>query len=69
MKHALVTVVLMVIFSYVIKRTSLGRAMRACEQHLNAARLMGIDINRIFRLTCAIGAALAAAAGSAGPAA
>jgi branched-chain amino acid transport system permease protein len=38
--------------------------MRACEQHLNAARLMGIDINRIFRLTCAIGAALAAAAGT-----
>jgi branched-chain amino acid transport system permease protein len=59
-----VTVVLMVIFSYVIKRTSLGRAMRACEQNLNAARLMGIDINRIFRLTCAIGAALAAAAGT-----
>lgn len=38
--------------------------MRACEQNLNAARLMGIDINRTFRLTCAIGAALAAAAGT-----
>jgi branched-chain amino acid transport system permease protein len=54
----------MVIFSYVIKRTSLGKAMRACEQNLNAARLIGIDINRTFRLTCAIGAALAAAAGT-----
>ena len=60
----IVTVILMVIFSYVIKRTSLGKAMRACEQNLNAARLMGIDINRTFRLTCAIGAALAAAAGT-----
>jgi branched-chain amino acid transport system permease protein len=59
-----VAVVLVTAFSYVIKRTTLGKAMRACEQNLDAARLMGIDVNRIFRITCAIGAALAAAAGT-----
>jgi branched-chain amino acid transport system permease protein len=59
-----ITVVLMMLFSYVIRYTTLGKAMRACEQNLNAARLMGIDVNKIFRVTCAVGAALAAAAGT-----
>lgn len=58
-----VTVILVVVFSYLIKATTLGKAMRACQQNLNAARLMGIDIDNVFRMTCAIGAALAAAAG------
>lgn len=59
-----VTIVLVALFTYLIKYTELGKAMRACEQNLSAARLMGININRIFQLTCAIGAALAAAAGT-----
>ncbi|MCX7780321.1 MAG: branched-chain amino acid ABC transporter permease [Negativicutes bacterium] len=58
-----ITVVLIALLNYLIKYTELGKAMRACEQNPDAARLMGIDINRISLVTCAIGAALAAAAG------
>jgi branched-chain amino acid transport system permease protein len=60
----LTTVALIAILSYVIKYTAIGKAMRACEQNPTAARLMGIDINRVSIITCAIGSALAAAAGT-----
>jgi len=59
-----VSIVLIAGLSYVIKYTTIGKAMRACEQNPVAARLMGIDINRIGAITCAVGAALAAAAGT-----
>lgn len=59
-----VTVVLIALLNYMIKFTTIGKAMRACEQNKDAARLMGIDINRISLFTCAVGAALAAAAGT-----
>lgn len=57
-------IVLIALFTYIIKYTTIGKAMRACEQNPDAARLMGIDINRVAVVTCAIGAALAAAAGT-----
>ncbi len=60
----LTTVALIALLSYIIKYTAIGKAMRACEQNSTAARLMGIDINRVSIITCAIGAALAAAAGT-----
>ena len=59
-----VTLVLIALLNYIIKYTTVGKAMRACEQNRDAAKLMGIDINRISLITCAIGAALAAAAGT-----
>lgn len=59
-----ISIVLIIGLNYLIKYTSIGKAMRACEQNPDAARLMGIDINRISLITCAIGAALAAAAGT-----
>jgi len=46
-----------------IKRTRLGRAMRATAQAQDIAGLMGININTIISLTFMIGAALAAIAG------
>jgi branched-chain amino acid transport system permease protein len=58
-----VTTVLMVIFTYVIARTSLGRAQRACEQDQRMAALLGINVNRVISLTFVMGAALAAVAG------
>jgi len=58
-----ITLALIAGFSYFIKRTTIGKAMRACEQNPDAARLMGISINKISLITCAIGSALAAAAG------
>ena len=57
------TVVLMAIFSWLVARTRLGRDMRACEQDLKMASLLGVDVNRTIALTFVIGAALAAVAG------
>jgi branched-chain amino acid transport system permease protein len=57
------TVVLMALFSWVVARTRLGRDMRACEQDLKMASLIGVDIDRTISLTFVIGSALAAVAG------
>jgi branched-chain amino acid transport system permease protein len=46
-----------------VQRTWTGRAMRAVSMNLDAARLMGIDVNRTIRATFAIGSGLAAAGG------
>jgi branched-chain amino acid transport system permease protein len=57
------TFVLMAVFSWIIANTRLGRNMRACEQDLKMAALVGIDVDRTISLTFVIGAALAAVAG------
>ncbi|SDF56081.1 branched-chain amino acid ABC transporter permease [Sporolituus thermophilus] len=59
-----ITIGLIIVFNYIIQKTTIGKAMRACEQNQDAAKLMGININNISLITCAIGAALAAAAGT-----
>ena len=59
----LVTLVLMVAFSWLVAKTRLGRDMRACEQDLKMASLLGVNIDRTISLTFVIGAALAAVAG------
>ena len=59
----LLTVVLMVAFSYLISRTALGRAQRACQQDLLMAGLCGVNVDRTISLTFVMGAALAAVAG------
>ena len=58
-----VTVVLMAVFSWIIAKTSLGRAQRACEQDRVMAALCGVNVDRTISLTFVIGAALAAVAG------
>jgi branched-chain amino acid transport system permease protein len=57
------TFVLMAGFSWLVARTRLGRDMRACEQDLKMASLLGVDIDRTISLTFVIGAALASVAG------
>jgi branched-chain amino acid transport system permease protein len=59
-----VTAVLLGVFWYLVQRTSLGRAQRACEQDRKMAALLGIDVDRTISLTFVIGAALAAVAGT-----
>jgi branched-chain amino acid transport system permease protein len=59
----LTTLALMVAFSWLVGRTRLGRDMRACEQDLKMASLLGVNIDRTISLTFVIGAALAAVAG------
>jgi branched-chain amino acid transport system permease protein len=58
-----VTAVLLAAFWYVVQRTSLGRAQRACEQDRRMAALLGVDVDRTISLTFVMGAALAAVAG------
>ncbi len=57
------TVALMAIFSWIIAKTPLGRAQRACEQDRVMASLLGVNVDRTISLTFVIGAALAAVAG------
>ena len=57
------TAVLLSGFWYLVQKTPLGRAQRACEQDRRMASLLGIDVDRTISLTFVIGAALAAVAG------
>ena len=59
-----VTAVLLIAFWYVVSRTALGRAQRACEQDQKMAALLGIDVDRTISITFVIAAALAAVAGT-----
>ncbi len=65
MQIAIIVTTLLVlgVFTWLVTRTPLGRAMRACEQDLKMAGLLGIDTDRTISLTFVIGAALAAVAG------
>src|SRR3954471_13130803 len=58
-----VAIALMVGLNAFIQRTWTGKAMRAVSTNMDAARLMGIDTDRIIRATFAVGSALAAAGG------
>ncbi len=60
---AVMTVLLMALFTWIITKTSLGRQQRACEQDQTMAALVGVNIDRTISLTFVMGAALAAVAG------
>lgn len=60
----LVVIGILIAFFVLLKKTKVGRAMRATSQSREAAMLMGIDVNRIYTVSFGIGAALAAAAGA-----
>jgi branched-chain amino acid transport system permease protein len=56
-------IILLVLLSLFVTRTDLGLSMRAAAEDLPAARLMGIDTNRVIATAFAIGSGLAAVAG------
>jgi branched-chain amino acid transport system permease protein len=60
----LVTAVLLACFWYLVTKTRLGRAQRACEQDQKMAALVGVDVDRTISMTFVIAAALAAVAGT-----
>ncbi len=50
---------------YVFLRTTwLGKAIQATAQHRNAAMLMGVDVDRVYRVTFALGAGCVGIAGA-----
>lgn len=58
-----VTLALMLVLEFMIRKTSVGRAMRAVALDKQTAALMGVSVNNIIRMTFAIGSALAAIGG------
>jgi branched-chain amino acid transport system permease protein len=60
----LVTAVLLAAFWFLVTRTALGRAQRACEQDQKMAALLGVDVDQTISFTFVIAAALAAVAGT-----
>ncbi len=55
--------ILMGILFYIIHKTKFGLSMRAVSHNLNAARLMGINPDKVIAMTFVIGSALAGVAG------
>jgi branched-chain amino acid transport system permease protein len=56
-------VVLVAVIYYMLYRTKFGRSIRATMQDQTAARLIGIDVNRVAALTFGVGVAVTAAGG------
>ena len=54
-----VSVIIMVLLSFVVNKTKAGKAMRAVSEDMGAAQLMGISLNKTISMTFAIGSALA----------
>jgi branched-chain amino acid transport system permease protein len=59
----LIVIVILISLLFLIKKTKIGMAMRATSQRGQTSMLMGINIERIYVFTFALGAALAGAAG------
>ncbi len=57
------SVLLMLLMVWVLKRTRLGQALRAIAESPRAAALLGIPVDRLFYLTSFIAAALGGTAG------
>lgn len=59
----IISIILMIVIDLLVRKTKIGKAMRAVSEDREAASLMGININSIISITFAIGSALAAIAG------
>lgn len=53
--------ILMLALNYLVRYTTLGKAMRATAQDMDAAKMMGVDVDRVIVLTFFLGSALAGA--------
>ena len=52
-------VISMVLLTFLVQKTKLGKAMRAVSEDTGAAQLMGVNVNSVITFTFAVGAALA----------
>ncbi len=58
-----VTALVMVFLTFLIKFTRMGKAMRAVAQDRDMAMLVGVDVNRVISFTFIIGSSIAALGG------
>jgi len=58
-----VSLVLMLALHVFVRRTKMGKAMQATAQDTEAARMMGVDVDRVVLIAFFVGSALAGAAG------
>jgi branched-chain amino acid transport system permease protein len=58
-----ISIVIMFILTTMVQKTRTGKAMRATSQDIEAAAFMGIDTNKIIRITFFIGSSIGGAAG------
>ena len=61
---ALVTFAIAAVLVAFMRRSRLGRAIRATAQNARAARILGVDTDRIYAMTYALNAAICGAAGA-----
>jgi branched-chain amino acid transport system permease protein len=54
-----ISVTSMILLTLLVKKTKLGKAMRAVSEDAGAAQLMGVNVNIVITFTFAVGAALA----------
>ncbi len=59
----MVSVLLMLVLGWVVRSTQAGRAMRAVAENARAARLLGVDVDRVILTTLVASSALAGLAG------
>lgn len=58
-----VTIVLLLAVTFMVKRTKMGIAMRAVSKDFETSSLMAVDVNKVISATFAVGSALAAVGG------
>lgn len=56
-------VLLMIVIDLIVKKTGIGRCMRATAENANLSRLVGIDIRQVTRVILVLSSALGGAAG------
>jgi len=59
----IITAIVMVLLTFMIKFTKIGKAMRATAQDRNMAMLVGVDVDRVISVTFIVGSATAALGG------
>ncbi len=60
----LIVIIILVSLFFLLKKTKIGLAMRATSQKSDTSMLMGVNIEKVYIFTFALGAALAGAAGA-----
>ena len=59
----IVTIILLLAVTFMVKKTKIGIAMRAVSRDFETSSLMAVDVNKVVGTTFAVGSALAAVGG------